>query len=319
MSERFRVFITEPKVHPAVAHLREIADVRQGPSDRRMDERELSGELRDAHAVLITSRDRVTGAMIQGAARLRVIAKFGARPENVDWDAARRRGVRILWAPEANSDSVAEYTVLLILAHLRRILQAVHHLRAGGWRNTFETGRELRGRTVGLIGLGNVGARVARCLGGFEVTLLGCDPAVSGERAATIGVRLAALPDLLAQSDVVSLHAMATPETRHLIDEGALRRMKRNALLVNTARGALVDEDALARALGQGWIGGACLDVFAEEPVAASHPLLGAPRTIVSPHIAAQTVEAQDREVTQTIEDVIRVLKGGEPVYSPET
>ncbi len=319
MSERFRVFITEPKAHPAIARLREIADVRQGPSDRRMDERELSGELRDAHAVLITSRDRVTGTMIEGSARLRVIGKFGARPENVDWDAARRRGVRILWAPEANSDSVAEYTVLLILAHLRRLVQAVHHLRDGGWRNTFELGRELRGRTVGLIGLGNVGARVARCLGGFEVTLLGCDPAVSGDRAAAMRVRLVALPELLAQSDVVCLHAMATPETQHMIDGAALRRMKRNALLVNTARGALVDEEALARALGQGWIEGACLDVFAEEPVAASHPLVEAPRTIVSPHIAAQTVEAQDREVTQTIEDVVRVLKGGQPVHSPGT
>ena len=317
MSERFRVFITEPRVHPAVARLREIADIRQGPSDRRMGERELSDELRDAHAVLITSRDRVTGAMIDRAVRLRVIGKFGARPENVDWDAARRRGVRILWAPEANSDSVAEYTVLLILAHLRRLVQAVHHIREGGWRNSFEPGHELGGRTVGLIGLGNVGARVARCLRGFEVTLLGCDPAVSIERVAAMRVRLVALSELLARSDIVSLHAMVTPKTRHMIDDAALRSMKPNALLVNTARGALVDEDALARALGQGRIGGACLDVFAEEPVAASHPLVGAPRTIVSPHIAAQTVEAQDREVTQTIEDVIRVLGGGEPEYSP--
>jgi D-3-phosphoglycerate dehydrogenase len=154
-------------------------------------------------------------------------------------------------------------------------------------------------------------------LRGFEVTLLGCDPAVSIERAAAMRVRLVALPELLARSDIVSLHAMVTPETRHMIDDAALRSMKPNALLVNTARGALVDEDALGRALGQGRIGGACLDVFAEEPVAASHPLVGAPRTIVSPHIAAQTVEAQDREVTQTIEDVIRVLGGGEPEYSP--
>jgi D-3-phosphoglycerate dehydrogenase len=284
-----------------------------------MDERELSCELPDTDAVLITSRDRVTGAMIEGSARLRVIGKFGARPENVDWDAARRRGVRILWSPEANSDSVAEYTVLLILAHLRRLVQAVQHLRDGGWRNTFEPGRELRGRTVGLIGLGNVGARVARCLGGFQVTLLGCDPAVPCERAAAMGVRLAALPELLAQSDVVSLHAMVTPETQHMIDEGALQCMKRTALLVNTARGALVDEEALTRALSEGRIGGACLDVFAEEPVAAPNPLLGAPRTIVSPHVAAQTVEAQDREVRQTIEDVVRVLRGGEPVHSPGT
>ncbi|HYM70721.1 MAG TPA: hydroxyacid dehydrogenase [bacterium] len=317
MTERFRVFITEPRTHPAVARLQEIADVQQGPPARRMDEHELSDALQDVHAVLITSRDRVTGAMIEQAMRLRVIGKFGARPENVDWDAARRRGVRILWAPEANSDSVAEYTVLLVLAHLRHVVQAVHHLRGGGWRDTFQPGRELRGQTVGLVGLGNVGARVARCLGGFGVTLLGSDPAVSRERAAEMGVCLVALPELLAQSDVVSLHAMVTPETRHMIDASALRRMKPNALLVNTARGALVDEDALARALTQGRIGGACLDVFAAEPVTASHPFVGAPRTIASPHIAAQTVEAQDREVTQTIEDVMRVLNGGEPVYSP--
>jgi D-3-phosphoglycerate dehydrogenase len=314
--ERFRAFITEPREHPALEHLREIAEIRQGPSNRRMDERELSDELRNAHAILITSRDSVTGAMIERAAGLRVIGKFGARPENVDWDTARRCGVRILWAPEANSDSVAEYTVLLVLAHLRHLLDAAHHIRQGGWRNTFRPGRELRGQTVGLVGLGNVGARVARCLGGFGVTLLGCDPQVSPERAAAMNVRLVTLPELLAQCDVISLHAMVTPETQHMIDDRALRCMKPNALLVNTARGALIDEEALARVLSEGRIGGACLDVFAGEPVTPSHPLLRAPRTIVSPHIAAQTAEAQDREVTQTIEDVVRVLTGAEPVHS---
>jgi D-3-phosphoglycerate dehydrogenase len=313
----FRIFITEPKDHPALARLREIGEVRQGPADRRMDEAELSGQLRDAHAVLITSRDRITGPMIERAAALRVIGKFGARPENVDWEIARRRGVRILWAPEANSDSVAEYTVLLMLAHLRRLIAAAQHIRAGRWRNTFQPGRELRGQTVGLIGLGHVGSRVARCLGGFGVALLGIDPAVSQERAAAMGVRLVAMSELLARSDIVSLHAMVTPETRHIIDADALRRMKSHALLVNTARGALVDEEALACALAEGRIGGACLDVFAVEPITASYALLGAPGTIVSPHIAAQTVEAQDREITQTIEDVIRVLTGDEPLYSP--
>lgn len=313
----FRIFITEPKVHPAVARLRELGDVCQGPPDRAMDEAELAAALHDAHAVLITSRDRITARVIERAAELRVIAKFGARPENVDWDTARRRGIRILWAPEANSDSVAEYTVLLMLAHLRRLIVAANHVRAGGWRNTFQPGRELRGRTVGLIGLGNVGSRVARCLGGFGVTLLGIDPAVSRERAAEMGVRLVALPELLSRSDIVSLHAMVTPETHRMIDAAALRRMQPHALLVNTARGALVDEEALACALAEGWIGGACLDVFDVEPVSASHPLLGVPGTIVSPHVAAHTVEAQEREVTQTIEDVIRVLSGDEPVYSP--
>jgi D-3-phosphoglycerate dehydrogenase len=317
MTGPFRIFITEPRDHPAVAKLREIGEVRQGPSNRRMDDAELADELRDTHAVLITSRDRVTGPMIEQAGALRVIAKFGARPENVDWDTARRRGVRILWAPQANSDSVAEYTVLLLLAHLRRLVPAVRHVREGGWRDSVAFGRELRGQTVGLIGLGNVGARVARCLSGFGVTLLGSDPVVRADQAAAMGVRLVPLPDLLAQSDIVCLHAMVTPETRHMIDADVLRQMKPHALLVNTARGALVDEDALVEALAEGRIGGACLDVFASEPVDEANPLLAAPRTIVSPHIAAHTVEAQDREVTQTIEDVVRVLTGGDPVYSP--
>ncbi len=317
MGERFRIFITEPKDHPALERLRRLGEVRQGPQDRRMEERELADEIHSAHAVLITSRDRITRPMIERAARLRVIGKFGARPENVDWDAARARGVRIVWSPEANSDSVAEYTVLLILAHLRHLVEAVDHLRRGSWRNTFTPGRELRGKTIGVVGLGNVGSRVARCLGGFGVTLLGYDPFVSGQRAAALGVRLVPLPELLARADVVSLHAMVTSDSEHMIDEGALRQMEPGALLVNTARAALVDEDALARALAEGRIGGACLDVFAGEPVAPPHPLLAAPRTIASPHIAAQTIEAQDREVTQTIEEVIRVLEGEEHVYSP--
>jgi phosphoglycerate dehydrogenase-like enzyme len=255
--------------------------------------------------------------MIENAVRLRVIGKFGARPENVDWDGARAKGVRIVWSPEANSDSVAEYTVLLILAHLRHLVDAVGHLRGGGWRNTFPPGRELRSRIVGLVGLGNVGSRVARCLGGFGATVLGHDPFLAPDRGAGLGIHLVALPDLLAQADVVSLHAMVTPETRHMIDEGALRRMKPGALLVNTARGALVDEAALARALAEGRIGGACLDVFGQEPPVLPYPVLAMPQVIASPHIAAQTVEAQDREVTQTIEDVVRVLEGKDPVHTP--
>jgi D-3-phosphoglycerate dehydrogenase len=313
----FRIFITEPKDHPALSQLREIGEVRQGPSNRRLDEAELADEIRGAHAVLFTSRDRITGSMIEEAAALRVVAKFGARPENVDWSAAKRRGVRVLWAPQANSDSVAEYTVLLILAHLRQLAAAVQHVRDGGWRDTVPFGRELRGQTVGLIGLGNVGIRVARCLSGFGVVLLGTDPMVTAGRAAETGVRLVPVEELLRASDIVCLHAMVTPETRQMIDAAALRRMKPHAVLVNTARGALVDEEALAEALAAGRIGGACLDVFSGEPVTASHPLLRAPRTVVSPHIAAHTVEAQDREVTQTIEDVVRVLTGREPLHSP--
>lgn len=317
MSEKFRIFVAEPLEHPAIRTLQSVGEVSLGPRDRRIPDDELAENIREVHALLITSRDHVTRAMIEGASKLRVIAKFGARPENVDWDTAKVHGVRIVWTPESNSDSVAEYAVLLVLAHLRRLLDAVQHLRRGGWRNTFPLGRELRGKVIGLVGLGNVGSRVARCLSGFQVTLLGYDPYLTSDRFAELGVQPTSLPDLLRESDIVSLHAMVTAETQHLINEDALRSMKRDALLVNTARGALVDENALARALEEKWIGGACLDVFAREPVADSERILSAPEAIVSPHIAAMTAEALDREITWTVEDVIRVLRGQEPVHSP--
>jgi phosphoglycerate dehydrogenase-like enzyme len=147
--------------------------------------------------------------------------------------------------------------------------------------------------------------------------MLGHDPYLPPDRAAGLGIRLVVLSDLLAQADIVSLHAMVTAETRQMIDEAALRRMKPGAILVNTARGALVDEPALARALADGRLGGACLDVFGGEPVVLPYPLLAMPRVIASPHIAAQTAEAQDREVTQTIEDVVRVLEEKDPVHTP--
>src|SRR2546427_10833514 len=190
MSERYRIFITEPKDHPAVERLRGLGEVRQGPQDRRMEERELADAVRSVHVVLITSRDRITRPMIEHAENLRVIGKFGARPENVDWDAARVRGVRIVWSPEANSDSVAEYTVLFILAHLRHLVEAIDHLRRGGWRNALVPGRRPRGKTARGVGLGHGGSRGAARLCGVAVALPGSCPVRSEARGAPLGGRL---------------------------------------------------------------------------------------------------------------------------------
>ena len=312
-AQQFTIFITEPKEHPSLEILRSIGEVRMGHRDQRYSETELAAELRDCDAVLITSRDRVTRAVIDAAPRLQVISKYGARPENVDLEAAAVRGIRVLCTPWSNPDSVAEHTILLTLALLRHLCDARSHLRNGGWRNQLPMGTELTGKVVGLVGLGNVGSKVAEKLGGFGVQLLAFDPYTSAERAATANARLVDLDTLLVQADVVTLHAMVTPETRHMIGESQLRKMRPSSVLINTARGALVDQAALVKALDQGWIGGAGIDVFEEEPVAADNPLLAMKTVLATPHIAANTTEAMDRELTWAAEDVKRVLLGESP------
>ncbi len=312
---RFVIFITEPKEHPSLDVLRSIGEVRTGHRNRRYSETELAAELRDCDAVLVTSRDRITRAVIEAAPRLKIISKYGARPENVDLEAASEHGIRVLSTPWANPDSVAEHAILLLLAVLRRLIQVSAHVRAGGWRDTVRPSVELKGKTVGLVGLGGVGSRVAEKLGGFGVHLLAVDPYLSPDRAAPLGVKLVDLDALLSEADIITLHAMVTPETRHMIGEAQLRKMRPSAVLVNTARGALVDEAALLRALQEGWIAGAGLDVFEEEPVAADNPLLALDTLVATPHVAANTQEAIERELSWAAEDVTRVLLGGSPKY----
>jgi|SRR5215469_6529431 len=313
--ERFVILITEPTEHPSLDILRSVGEVRLGDRSRRYREEALGQALRDCHAVLITSRDRITRAHIEGAPRLKVISKYGAPPEKVDMEAAAERGVRVLWTPLSNPESVAEHVVLLILAIQRRLCEVAAGLRAGEWRDRVQLGAELAGRTVGLVGFGNVGSRVAAKLQGFDVRILACDPFVDGSRAAALGVDLVDLDTLLATSDVVSLHAMVTPESHHMIGEAQLRAMMPTAILINTARGALVQEDVLVRALEEGWIAGAGIDVFEEEPVPATNPLLRLDCVVATPHVAAHTREAMDRELTWAAEDVKRVLLGEPPIH----
>ena len=315
VDHRFVIFITEPKDHPSLELLRSIGEVRTGHRKQRYSEAELAEELRDCDAVLITSRDIVTRAVIEAAPRLKVISKYGARPENVDLEAAAEHGIQVLSAPLANPESVAEYAILLMLAALRRLIEVNAHLRAGSWRDTVRPTTELKGRTVGLVGLGGVGSRVAEKLGGFGVRLLAHDPYVPSDRAAALNVELVDLDTLLRQADVVSLHAMVTPNTRHMIGEAQLRTMRPSAILVNTARGALVDEPVLVRALQERWIAGAGLDVFEDEPVAPDNPLLSIETVVVTPHVAANTQEAIDRELNWAAEDLKRVLLGGSPEH----
>jgi D-3-phosphoglycerate dehydrogenase / 2-oxoglutarate reductase len=314
-SQRFVILITEPSDHPALDILRSLGEVRLGHPDRRYTDLELGEALRDCDAVMITSRDRITRAQMEGAPRLKVISKFGARPEKVDLEAAAERGIKVLFTPLANPESVAEHVVLLILAVQRRLCEVVGQLRAGEWRNRVSAGTELTAKTVGLVGFGNVGSRVAEKLRGFNVRLLAYDPWADTSKAAALNVELVDLDGLLRSSDVVSLHAMVTVDNHHMIGEAQLRMMRPTSILINTARGPLVDESALVHALQERWIAGAGLDVYEEEPVPSTNPLLRIDTVVATPHTAAHTREAIEREISWAADDVRRVLLGEAPQH----
>ena len=268
----------------------------------------LEAALGDAVALVVRSETKVTAALIGKAPRLKVIARAGMGTDTIDVENATRRKIAVLTAPGANSNSVAEYTFALLLALARKVAPAVSSLAAGKWdRKAFE-GSELRGKTLGLLGLGRIGSRVASIGRAFGMTVIGHDPAVTAEQAESLGLDLLPLEAVIQNADVLSLHAKLTPTTRHMLDERGLSQVKRGVLIVNTARGALIDDAALVKALCEGRVGGAALDVYEAEPLPADSPLRAAPNILLTPHLAASTAEAQTRvgiEIASAIGDAL--------------
>jgi D-3-phosphoglycerate dehydrogenase / 2-oxoglutarate reductase len=248
--------------------------------------------------------------VLEAATNLKVIARAGIGLDNVDVDAATRRGVMVVNAPQSNVISAAEQAMALMLAQARNIPRADEALRRGAWERSTWQGVELAGKTIGLVGLGRVGALVAQRAAGFGMRVIAFDPYVSSERAKEMGVdAMPSLEALLVQADFVSIHLPRTPETEGLIGEHEFSLMKTGARLVNTARGGIVDETALVKSLESGHLGGAALDVFAEEPVTES-PLFARDDVVVTPHLGASTKEAQDKAGTTVAEMVRLALKG---------
>src|SRR5438309_4061984 len=253
----------------------------------------LPSELSDADALVVRSATRVTDELLSHARRLRVIGRAGVGVDNIDLDAATRRGILVMNTPGGNAPSVAEHALALMLSMARSIPQLNASMHAGKWEKSGAAGAELRGKTLGLIGLGRVGAEVARRARALEMRVLAYDPYVSAERAAEWGAELVPLAELLPQSDYVSLHTALSPATERMINAETLKQMKSGARLVNAARGELVDEAALAEALRAKHLAGAALDVFAVEPPRNS-PLLQMPNVIATPHVGGSTAEAQE-------------------------
>lgn len=260
-------------------------------------------------ALIVRSATRVDDELLARGSRLKVVGRAGAGLDNIDVEAATRRGVLVMNTPGANATATAEHTWALLLALARRLPAAERSLRSGQWERSRFVGVQLAGKTIGLIGLGRVGREVARRARGFGMTVLACDPYLAADAAAELEVELADLDDLLARSDVISLHAALTDETHGLLDAARLARVKPGALLVNCARGGLVDEAAVADALDQGRLAGAAFDVFAEEPP-GDNPLLGRDDVVATPHLGASTVEAQRDVSLQIVDQVLAALRG---------
>jgi D-3-phosphoglycerate dehydrogenase len=263
-----------------------------------------------ADALIVRSAVEVDAALLAHAKKLRVIGRAGVGVDNIDLDAATRQGIAVMNTPGANAVAVAEHTLGMMLAMARHLCRADALLHAGRWEKKSLQGTELRGKTLGIAGLGRIGMEVARRARAFEVEIVGHDPFVSVGVAKEQGIRLASLDELYAAADYITLHVGLTPQTTGMINEAAIKKMKKGVRLVNCARGELVNEADLAEALKQGHVAAAALDVFAEEPLQQS-PLLAMANVILTPHIGGQTVEAQEAVGVQIARQVREYLKHG--------
>jgi D-3-phosphoglycerate dehydrogenase len=318
-----RILVSDPIAEDGVAALKQHGaevDVRTG-----LSKDELKAIIGDYQALVVRSETKVTKDVFEAAHSLQVVGRAGVGIDNIDVQAATEHGVVVVNAPTGNIISAAEHAIALMLSLARHIPEANASLRSGKWERSRFLGMEVRGKTLGIVGLGQVGSEVARRATGLEMNIVAFDPFVPEERARVLGVDLMTLEELLRTADFLSVHTTLTEGTRSLIGEKELRSMKPTARVINTARGGIIGEKALERALREGWIAGAAIDVFEKEPV-TDHPLFSVDHIVVTPHLGASTAEAQERVATDVADQILAVLSGqparyavNAPLIAPET
>ncbi|MEZ0345740.1 MAG: glyoxylate reductase [Infirmifilum sp.] len=313
-----KVYVTRIIPEPGLSMLKECCEVelhnsKEWPPSRQ----ELIEKVRDKDALLCLLTDKIDAEVMDAAPNLKVISTYSVGFDHIDIPEATKRGIYVTHTPGVLTDAVAEFTVGLIIAVTRRIVEADKVIRTGQWDKPwnpyFLTGPELKGKTIGLVGLGRIGVATAKRLSGFDVKIVYYDVERRWDVESVLNMEFADLDTLLSVSDIVSVHVPLTKETFHLINEERLRKMKRTAYLINTARGPVVDTNALVKALQEGWIAGAALDVFEQEPLPASHPLTKFDNVVLAPHIASATIEARQRMAELAARNLIAVLKGEIP------
>jgi D-3-phosphoglycerate dehydrogenase len=308
------VLLYEPIHAQALELLTQRAEVRMASS---LEEQELLTAVGDVQGIIIRANGKVSRRLMEAAPMLKVVARHGVGIEAIDRQAAADLGITVVNTPEANVESVAEQCLGMMIVLAKRMRLADLAIRAGDWEARYRLiGNELLGKTLGLVGFGRIGQRLAAmCHHGLAMTVLYHDVADYPEAEKAVGAQKVELDRLLAEADFVSLHTPLVSGTRGLIGEAALRRMKPSAFLINTARGPIVDQEALVRALEQGWIAGAGLDVYDPEPLPADSALLRMDQVMLSPHMAAHTDEALLR-MAMVVTDVLAVIEG-RPAENP--
>ncbi len=301
--------------HPAVYEVLDGKAEIIGPLVRADPNNGLS-EIEVADAVLVGTDFPANRATFEKATKLKVVARYGIGLDSVDVEAATEYGICVVHTPDAPTIPVAEITIALILAVYRKLPVLDRTVRAGGWQSKHLLGYELYGKTVGLVGMGRIGRQVARILRSFDSEVLIFDPFIPKETIKGFGAKpISSLEDLLVKSDIVSLHLPLTPDTKGLIGRKEFSMMKNNAILINVARGPIVDEVALYEALAEGQISGAGLDVYEKEPPASDNPLLSLDNVVLAPHAGAFTWEGKSRSNPGAAEQALKVLSGERPPF----
>jgi D-3-phosphoglycerate dehydrogenase len=310
MTRGFRVLISD-SMSPKAAEILRASEMIQVDVKPKITPDELVEEIGAYRGLLVRSRTKVTAAVIARADHLDVIGRAGIGVDNIDVDAASKRGILVENAPTGNLVTTAEHAICLLLSLARFIPQATASMKAGGWEKTAFQGKEITGKTLGLVGMGNIGRVVASRAHGLKMHVIAHDPFVTGEAAAKLGVELVSLDDLLARADAISVHTPLTAETRGILGAAAFGKMKKGVMIVNAARGGVIDEEALKLALDDGTVWGAAIDVFVKEPTPAGHPLVGHPRVICTPHLGASTDEAQEKVAIEVAEQMVDFVERG--------
>jgi len=307
-----KVLVADPLAPEGMENLKAMTevDVKLG-----LKPDELKAIIGQYDALIVRSETQVTADVIKCGTKLQIIARAGVGLDNIDVNAATQQGIMVVNAPTGNTVAAAEHTMALMLALARNIPQAHAQLKAGKWNRKEFTGVELRNKTLGIIGLGNVGSGVAVRARGFEMRLIGYDPFASQEYAASIGVKLVPLEQLYREADFITLHLPLTPQTKGMIGEKEIAMMKKGVRIINVARGGLINEEALVKAIGEGKVAGAAVDVFAVEPCTDSI-LFKNDKIVVTPHLGASTKEAQVNVCIDVVDQIIDVLNGKPARYA---
>ena len=305
----FRILVSDPLGQEGIAILEEAGDA-EVHLEPGISAEELVARIGDFDALIVRSETQVTRDVIDAGTELKVVGRAGVGVDNVDVDAATRRGIAVANTPDASTNAAVEQTIALMLAAARKTAHAHASMLEGEWSRDRFVGTEMRGKTLGIIGLGRIGRKVAAVARALGMEVVAHDPYISEEVAREHDVALMEMPEVLKSSDVLTLHLPAADGGGPLIDAAAIAQMKRNAIIVNAARGWLIDSTALASALDEGRLRAAGIDVYETEPPPADHPLIGHPKVVHTPHLGASTEEAQADVATDIADQVLRILRG---------